>query len=72
VATVTCRHCGHPIEHITAGWTDADGFFACVKAPLESSGHGRPAGFVLHEPMPDGMRGAVIPAAAGGDEDARA
>ena len=57
-----CRHCGCTIARIEAGWVDARGFCACVKAPPESLGHGRPAGFVLHEPMPGGLRGAPEPA----------
>jgi hypothetical protein len=60
--TAACRHCGCTIERIAAGWVDEAGFFACVKAPLESVGSGKPAGFVQHEPMPEGLRGAPEPA----------
>jgi hypothetical protein len=55
--TAACRHCGRLIEKIAAGWVDAAGFAVCVKAPLESVGHGAVANFALHEPMPAGLRG---------------
>lgn len=48
-----CRHCPAQIHQLDSGiWVDDNGFTACVKAPLETVGHGGPAGFVLHEPMP--------------------
>jgi hypothetical protein len=54
-----CRGCGKPVW-IGAGeyWEDADGLSVCVKAPLEDAGQGRCPGFVFHEPMPAGLRGA--------------
>jgi hypothetical protein len=57
--TAACRHCGRPIEKITAGWVDGAGFAVCVKAPAESVGHGTAANFALHEPMPAGLRGGL-------------
>jgi len=50
-----CRHCGKLITRLVAGWTDLDGFFACVKSPTYSV---RDA--VLHVPMPDGLIGAAF------------
>jgi hypothetical protein len=59
---ISCRHCGNCLRRLKNGyWVDGDGMYACVKAPLESAGSGRPAGFVLHEPMPAGLRGAATP-----------
>jgi hypothetical protein len=53
-----CRHCGAAIKPLPNGcWSDEAGFMVCVKAPLSSVGHGVPASFVLHQPMPAGLDG---------------
>lgn len=59
--TAACRHCGCSIEFTPAGWADAPGGLVCVKEPPGPAGHGKPGGFVLHEPMPGGLRGEPAP-----------
>lgn len=53
-ASAVCRHCGKPITRGTYAWIDTDGLVVCVKPPTPSV---RDA--VLHQPMPDGLSGAV-------------
>lgn len=52
ILRATCRHCGQRIEQISAGWVNEAGWFACAKAPSILDRQ------VLHEPMPEGLRGA--------------
>jgi hypothetical protein len=58
-ATAMCRHCERWIVRLDSGiWIDADGFGVCVKACLGSIMSSTGADFVVHAPMPDGLRGA--------------
>jgi hypothetical protein len=56
-ATAQCRGCARWIVKLDEGWIDAAGVFACVKAPLPQPGEPWQS-CVLHQPMPDGLRGA--------------
>jgi len=55
IQVADCRHCERLITRILPGiyWLDKHGFTSCVKAV---SIYVSP---VLHEPVPNGMRGAV-------------
>lgn len=53
-----CRGCGRGLWPRGQNWADRDGIEVCVKAPLEAAGHGERPAYVLHEPMPAGLRGA--------------
>lgn len=55
----SCRHCGALLTKLRLGhWMDPNGIMVCVKAPLSSIGQGRVPNWLLHEPMPAGLRGA--------------
>lgn len=59
-----CRGCSKPIRQLSAEsglWEDASGLTTCVKARLEDIGSSQRPGFVLHQPMPDGLVGAPLP-----------
>jgi len=53
-----CRHCAAPLLPCGDGWTDRNGFTACVKgAVLARGGRVVPAAPVHHEPLP--QKGAI-------------
>jgi hypothetical protein len=55
-----CRGCENVIRPVVGGlWEDASGVTVCVKARLEDTGHGQRPDYVFHEPMPDGLLGAL-------------
>lgn len=57
--TANCRGCGKGIRPGPTGfWQDVDGIVVCVKARPEDIDWGSPPGYVFHQPMPEGMRGA--------------
>jgi hypothetical protein len=53
-----CRGCQKGLWARGENWADGDGIEVCVKVPLEAIGHGERPGYVLHEPMPEGLRGS--------------
>lgn len=54
----TCRGCDEPLWQRGDSWADSAGVEVCIKAKLEDIGHGELPDFVLHQPMPSGLRGA--------------
>jgi hypothetical protein len=54
----SCQHCGKGLYRRPHGWEDTDGITVCVKAPLAQVGQGTRPDYVLHQPMPAGLRGA--------------
>jgi hypothetical protein len=59
-AEALCRHCGHALWQRSYGWADWNGMVVCVKAQLSAIGHGPAPQYVVHEPMPEGTRGAPL------------
>jgi hypothetical protein len=55
----SCQGCGKGLWPRGENWADADGFEVCVKivARLSTEPGERPV-YVLHQPMPAGLRGA--------------
>jgi hypothetical protein len=54
---VICRHCGRHLTMIPYGWIDENGIAVCQKytGPLPVP----ECGYMLHEPMPAGLRGGA-------------
>jgi hypothetical protein len=55
-----CMHCGRGIWLRPWGWADADGLVVCVKAPAEQIVSGQVPNYVVHQPMPAGLRGSPL------------
>jgi hypothetical protein len=52
-----CRGCGAVLEKLPSGlWADENGITVCVR--LSCDGIAIPSKYVLHVPMPEGLRGA--------------
>jgi hypothetical protein len=56
----SCRGCGKGISLRPYGWEDADGSLVCVKAVLGEIGSAQRPDYVMHQPMPAGLRGAAV------------
>jgi hypothetical protein len=53
-----CQGCEKGLWPRGENWSDADGFEVCIKVPLKDTGTGQRPDYVLHQPMPAGLRGA--------------
>lgn len=71
MSEVTCRGCGKEITPAGFGgyWTDKAFLVVCVKARLEDIGHGQRPDYVLHAPMPPGLRGGPEGKEEGNEEE---
>ena len=55
-----CRGCENVIRPVGGGlWEDAAGVTVCVKARLADIGQGECPDYVFHQPMPEGLLGAL-------------